>query len=244
MLTRKIFHFFVFSALVSSSFLSAQGSSSMGSSTSQGSSTIQSMTPLNPIPPIKQPGQEVKKPPIELPKVRQAPVMPVRATYLHPGIIVYRNGQWEGSDHLLNLTSNIGVYAQILKPANSGLELTEAQVVKVVEDVFKQVNIKPQTLASAGQPPLPAFEVEILAYPIEKGFAVAIEAKLFEAVELHRFNLDEDMAFQAVTWDRKTLQVGPYNKIDEQILKAVQDMALEFTERYKAYQELRKEVTR
>jgi hypothetical protein len=142
----------------------------------------------------------------------------------------------------LNLSKNIGVYVHIIKPDNAKISITEEQVKKAVEDIFKTVNIIPQTLAAEGEPPLPAFDIQILAYPIEKGFTVAIDGRLFESVVLQRFHLDQGMFFEAITWEKKTLQVGPTISIDEQILKSVQEIANSFAERYKAYEEIRKSI--
>ncbi len=241
MIKRNLYKILVVSFIAFISSVSAQQGAASMTSTTQGSSTIPSMQPLQP----KKPAQEQpKKPAIEIPKNIPSAPIPVTATYLHPGIIVYRDGQWQGSDHLLNLTNNISIYVNILKPGDVNLGVTEAQIKQVVEDVFKTVNINAQTLASQGQPPLPAFEIEILAYPIEKGFAIGIEGKLFESVELQRFQLDQNMAFQAITWEKKTLQVGPTYNIKEQILKSAQDIATAFAERYKAYEDIRKTITR
>lgn len=231
----------VFSALVyglMATSLSAQ-SHPMGPSV-QSSNTIKQMGPLESSKPGTPQSGGIKAPPIPLPPPVYSKPVPVVASYLHPGIIVDRDNGWQGSDHLLNLTNNIGIYASIIKPENANLTVTDQQIMKVVADVFAQVNIRPQTLAAEGQPPLPAFEIQLLAYPIEKGYAIAIDGRLFESVELNRFHLDPGMAYQAVTWEKKTLQVGPTTTIDEQILKSVQGIALEFAERYKAYEEIRK----
>jgi hypothetical protein len=230
-----------FTSINSTETLLAQGSSSMGGSTTQGGSTIQQMPPLEP---MKPGAPKIKAPPINLPTPAVANPVPVVATYLHPGILVFHDGQWQGSDHLLNLANNIGIYVTIIKPENADLKVNQEQVTKVVADVFNQVNIKPQTLAAPGQPPLPAFEIQILAYPIEKGFTVAIDGRLFESVQPLRFHLDQGMAFQAVTWEKKSLQVGPESTINEQILKSVQDIAIEFADRFKAYADIRKDSTK
>jgi hypothetical protein len=241
MIKSNLLKFLSFSFVVCAFSLSAQSSSM--SSSMQGSSSIESLPPLPAKPPAGQ-QQQQKKPEIIVPRIVPPPPVPAIATYLHPGIIVFRDGHWQGSDHLLNLTKDIGVYVHVIKPDDVNLGVTDAQIKKVVEDVFKTVNINPQTMASPGQASLPAFEIEILAYPIEKGFAIAIDGKLFESVELERFQLDQNMAFQAITWEKKTLQVGPTFNITEQVLKSVQDIAGAFAERYKAYEDIKKNLTR
>ncbi|CUI16846.1 conserved putative secreted protein [Candidatus Protochlamydia naegleriophila] len=170
------------------------------------------------------------------------PLVPQQASYLHPGVIVFRNNTWEGGDHLLNLTNNIGIYVTIVKPEGDQLDVTEDQLKKLVEEIFRSVNINPVTLAPAGQPPLPAFQIQVLAYPIDKGYVAACEGRLFESVTLQRFILDPAMAFQAITWEKKSLQVGPTTKIAEQIQSSVAEIAQSFAERFDAYERRKREM--
>ncbi len=164
------------------------------------------------------------------------------ASYLHPGVLFFQNGAWEGGDHLLNLTNNIGVYVTIVKPEGDPFPLTEEQLKKIVDDQFKAVKINPVTLAVQGEPPLPAFQIQILAYPIEKGYVVACEGRLFESVTLKRVILDAGLAFQAITWEKKSLQVGPTDKIGEQIIGCVGDIAQSFAERFDAYEKRKRDL--
>lgn len=243
MIKRNLSKYLTLSFFICVCSLSAQGPAAPMSSTTQGSSRMGgSLPPLEPKKADQQP--QGNRPEIIIPRHVPAPPQPATATYLHPGIIVFHDGSWQGSDHLLNLTKDIGVYVHVIKPNDVDLGVTDAQIKKVVEDVFKTVNINPQTIVSPGQAPLPAFEIEILAYPIEKGYAIAIDGKLFESVQLDRFQLDQNMAFQAITWEKKTLQVGPTFNISEQVLKSVQDIAAAFAERYKAYEDIKKNLSR
>ena len=161
------------------------------------------------------------------------------AAYLHPGILVNLGGRWEGSDHLLNISSNIGVYVTIVKPEGAVLGVTEAQIQKEVEAIFTQSHIKPQNLVAAGKPALPAFQVEIFVYPIEKGYVAYCGGTLFESVVLDRFKMDSNMAFQAITWEKQNLIVSPEEQFVEQLTKTVQDIASTFTERYEAYERIK-----
>jgi hypothetical protein len=176
--------------------------------------------------------------------VKPPPQVPQHAKYLHPGILVYLNGEWQGSDHLLNLSSNIGVYVTILKPQDETLNITQDQLQNEVVKIFEKANIKPLTLASAGKPPLPAFEIEIFLYPIEKGYAACCEGRLFESVTLDRFNMDSNMAFQAITWEKQSLIVGPKSTFAEQLTKNIQEIAEAFTDRFQAYEKIRRDALR
>lgn len=172
--------------------------------------------------------------------VRMPQLVPQTLTYFHPGILVYQDEEWQGSDHLLNLTNNIGVYVTILKPEGETLDISEAQVKKMVEEIFVGAKINPKTLNYKDQPPLPAFEVEILIYPVEKGYVACCDGRLFESVTLSRFVLDEGMAFQAITWEKRTLIVGPKNKFLEQLTTNIHEIVGAFADRYKAYVKLKR----
>lgn len=176
--------------------------------------------------------------PLPPPPKPQAAV-PQQASYLNPGILVERGGKWEGGDHLLNLSPHIGVYVTIVKAKTETQIISEEKIKQEVEAIFQEASIQPITLAFPGKPPLPAFQIEILLYPFEKGYAASCAGRLFESVTLDRFKLDPHMAFQAVTWEKQSLIVGPASLFDQQILKQVREIARNFTERFQAYERMR-----
>lgn len=200
---------------------------------------METLTPLSGTKPAQPPAAAPPAPVVGRPSPQLVAEV---ASYLHPGVLFFQNGAWEGGDHLFNLTNNIGVYVTIVKPEGDTLPLTEEQLKKIVEEHFKAVNINPMTLAAPGEPPLPAFQIQILAYPIEKGYVVACEGRLFESVSLKRVILDRGLAFQAITWEKKSLQVGPTDKIAEQINGCVTDIAQSFAERYDAYEKRKRDL--
>ena len=173
------------------------------------------------------------------PAVKPLPQVPQHAEYLHPGILVYLNGNWEGSDHLLNISKNIGVYVRIIKPEEEALDINQKELQNQVETAFGEANIKALTMAAVGKPPLPAFEIEIFVYPIEKGYAAFIDGRLFESVVLDRFKMDPNMAFQAITWEKQTLIVGPKESFAELLSKSVQDVSAAFIARYLTYEQIK-----
>jgi hypothetical protein len=206
------------------------------SSSTKTSSSLERMKPLEPNKqPPPTPSTPTLPPPIKLPTL-----VPQRAEYLHPGILVFLNGRWEGSNHLLNLSNNIGVYVSIIKPENEILDISEDQIRKEAELIFNNANIKPQTLATEGKPPLPVFEIEIFVYPIERGYAACCNGRLFESVILERFKMDPNMAFQAITWEKQHLIVSPKALFAEQLTKTVQDIVTSFTVQFQAYERLKK----
>ena len=175
--------------------------------------------------------------------VKPPPEVPQHADYLHPGILVNLNGAWEGSDHLLNLSSNIGVYVKMIKPEEETLDINEKDLQKEVESIFGDAAIKPLTMAAVGKPPLPAFEMEIFVYPIDKGYAAFIDGRLFESVILERFKMDPNMAFQAITWEKQSLIVSPKEKFPEQLTKTVQEIAEAFVNRFQVYEKMKRTAT-
>ena len=216
-----------------------------------GSSNIPTLPPLNQNPGMNQrPAQTPNRPapvdPKNDPALRHSktdvvpvPLVSAQASYLHPGILIFKNGNWEGSDHLLNLPNNIGVYVNINKPDDLLSNISTAKIKEVVTKLFTDVAIVPNSVVLANQPPLPAFELQILVYPVGKGFAAGLEGRLFEAVTLPRLNtLGADLSFQAITWERKSLIVGPVDTINEQLVKSASEITAAFIERVKGVRPL------
>ncbi len=229
---------FVFSFLSHS--IDAQSSSMGGNSTmGSGSSKMETMKPL------ERPTPGIQPKPAPLPQI-PAPASPIvqYAGYFYPGILVNRNGNWEGGDDLLNLTNNIGFYLTIIKPENDSLAIPEDKIKQTAETILKNAGIAPKTLTKPGQAPLPYFQVQILLYPIGKeGYVACCEGRLFESVSLQRITLDaKDMAYQAITWQKSSLIISPNSKINEQIQQHVEDIAKAFAERVQTFNDLKKEL--
>lgn len=227
-----------YSAVLCAQGLSADLPPAKMSSTTKSSSEIQGMGQY----------ERPKAAPSEQKAVLPAPVkpppeVPQHADYLHPGILVNLNGTWEGSDHLLNLSSNIGVYVKMIKPEEEALDISEKELQKEVQSIFADAAIKPLTMAAVGKPPLPAFEIEVFVYPIEKGYAAFVEGRLFESVVLERFKMDPNMAFQAITWEKQSLIVSPKEKLPELLTKTVQEIAEAFVTRFQVYEKLKRTST-
>lgn len=176
--------------------------------------------------------------PIQLPELTQK-----IATYLHPGILVSFNGLWEGSDHLFNLSQHIGVYVTIIKPEDVKMENTSEQLKKTVEAIFQKHQIDSQILVTSNAPPLPVFEIEVLIYPLDKGFVAFCSGRLFESVLLTRVKLESNMAFQAITWEKQSLIVGPKEGFSGQLTKEVSEIASAFAEKFTIFEKLKLQNT-
>lgn len=169
-------------------------------------------------------------------KILPKEMVPGTANYFHPGLVLARGG---GGDHLYNLTHNISVYATIIKPEKEELSISEEQIQDLVKNLFDKQGIIPTTLVEVGQPSLPFFQIQILVYPIERGYAACCSARLFESVVLKRFNLDVGTAFQAITWERHSLLVSPTDTFSAQVEKHVTDMTQSFLEQYQFYEKIK-----
>ena len=206
---------------------------------------IRTSPQIQTLPPLTKPTQNApqKTTPTRAlpPRPKPIPLFPQQSHYLHPGILLYTNGIWEGNDHLLNIGDNIGVYVTVNKLQNEALNnFSDSQIRQAVDKLFRDAGINPSSMVAAGQPPLPAFEIEILIYPIAKGYVAALEGRLFESVTIPRFIMGNGMAFQAITWDKKSLIVGPIETLNDQLLLAVSEITHTFIERYKAYVVIKK----
>lgn len=194
---------------------------------------------LKPLEPYKEHHEPLLRPPESPPKHRP-PIAPPKQlirqvpAYFHPGMLVAPRGGggWQGGDQLFNLTNSIGVFVEIIKPENENLTISNQEIQHLIEGIFNQGGINPQTLASTDQPPLPFFHFQILCYPIHKGYTVYCSGRLFESVELKRLRLDSNMTFQAITWEKQTLFVVPNEGLRQEVEKNAADIAQSFVERF------------
>lgn len=89
--------------------------------------------------------------------------------------------------------------------------------------------------------PLPFFHVLIMVNPIEKGYVAYVATRLFESIDIKRSGalLDEQTAFQAITWERQLLLITAKEDLLAQVNSAVDELTTEFLNRYKHFQQLR-----
>ncbi len=168
-------------------------------------------------------------------------LMPEKASYFHPGALILRGRQWDGGDHLFNLTNNIGIYVEIIRPPHDTLYLNEEAIRNGVESIFSRGGITPVTLVQSGTPPLPFFHIQILLHPITNGYAICCEGRLFESVLLRRVVFDPGVAFQAITWEKTSLLVEPLKTTVETLERSVTDITEAFIERFHSYEHRQRE---
>ncbi len=155
----------------------------------------------------------------------------------HPGVIFEKNGRWMGDEHLYNLTNNIHVYVEVEKTKGLDVNIDKKKIKDTVAFAFKQSILIPINVVQ--NPPLPFFDVVVLIAPIDKGYAFYCTGRLFEAVTLSRVDFDKNVQFQAVTWEKQSLLIVPKDKLMDEILAAVKDIANSFVERYRYFEEIK-----
>lgn len=159
--------------------------------------------------------------------------------YSHPGIVAFRDGQWLGSDHLLNLSDHVNVLVELSAPDEVEIPVTAVALTQSIDEIFQKGGITPDAEVKPGKPDLPLFHVLAMIYPIRDGFAFSITASLFEDVKLARINLDENVTMQAITWDRQSINIASTDKFKEELISSVNEMANTFVERYKFFEMLK-----
>lgn len=167
---------------------------------------------------------------------------PPQIGYTLPGIIGKGAAGWIGSDHLLNLTSDINVIVDIVKPENVTLTFTAEQVRKEVLLRFEKHGFDIQFTQQDKGPPLPYFDIQILVQHIEGGYALSIQGQLFEAVTLKRVILPEEVTFQAVTWEKQDLLITPTDQLNQQVYKSVQEITDQFLARFDFFERQKKKL--
>ena len=256
-------------------------------------SSIFSLSGQTPRPP-REPRSEVLSPP-----------------YTQPGIIANQGGRWVGSDHLFNLTHQIGIEVEIIGPKGVALPFSTESIKMRVNERFRQEGLSPiprgrtdiskaemeitdvarlisdiavlnpnELFAQGGVPtgagpsniqrpplkppqkpkaeprkdekphmievprlytPLPFFHVLIMINPIEKGYVAYVGTRLFESIDIKRSGaqLDQQTAFQAITWERQLLLITAKEDLLAQVNSSVDELTTEFLNRYKYFQQLR-----
>lgn len=161
---------------------------------------------------------------------------PPAISYTIPGIIGKGGGGWIGSDHLLNLTQDIPVIVEIIKPDDLEIAFTADELrEKVLNEFYKEgydINFTPDDT----KPPLPYFDILIMLQKIEGGYVASIEGRLFESVTLKRVILPDEVAFQAITWEKQNLIITPTDQLTEQVTKSTTDIAKIFLSRSKFFE--------
>lgn len=190
-------------------------------------------------PPLKSPAhpaepQPAKAPPppkLIIPPDMSKRLIPSGDYFNHPGVIGSRGGQWVGGDNFTNISHSIALQVNIVKPETLETSFKKEDLQTKIADIFTKSGITINTAASEYQPPLPFFNLMILAYPIQDGMVIALQGRLFESVDLKRVILDKNILFQAITWEQTNLVVAPEEEVEKYLQDAVDQIANSFAGR-------------
>lgn len=156
--------------------------------------------------------------------------------YSLPGIATLQGGQWVGTEHLYNLSPNLGIVVEIVKPSTVTLPFTEDTLKDKIIFNLKSAGLSPRDSLFADQSPLPFLHMLIMVTPIDKGFVAYCSGSLLEQVELKRVYLQTGIIWQAITWEKQELITIPTEQIQEQLEKTILSIVSSFGERYRSYQ--------
>lgn len=211
-------------------------SCAFAASSSTTPSTHQNQQPFLKSPP---PQPEVKKPPAPPPKLIIPPSfskrdIPTGEYFNHPGVIGSKAGQWIGGDNFTNISHSIALQVNIVKPETLEIPFKKEDLTSKITDIFTKSNLTINSSATEFEPPLPFFNMLILAYPVTDGMVVAIQGRLFESVDVKRVILEKNTLFQAVTWEQTNLVVAPEDEVLKYVVDAVEQIANSFAGRVAA----------
>lgn len=163
-----------------------------------------------------------------------------KAPFFFPGIVQMREGEREGTDHLLKLGETIGVHVDFDAEGPQNLPITPKEIEERIAEQFKKARLIPTISATA---PLPIFHFLIMALPLPKGYSLLITGRLFEKVELRGLTLPKEATWQAITWEKQILLLAPTDELKEEIQTAIDEITEQFTERVQFYRMLEQRPT-
>jgi len=208
--------------------LTVEGATTSSSSTTPTTTSPTLVPPKAEITPTKQPPkQQVAKPEV-------APV-PQSASVIFsaPGIATFQDGQWVGSEDLLNIPKEIGIYVEINKPTTLSLPLSERAIQSEAETLLSGVRLKPRSAYSLYKgTPLPFLHILIMVTQVERGLAVYCAARLFEEVKVDRVQLKPGIIWQAITWEKQELVLLPLELVQKEVQQVVHRLVQSFVDRY------------
>lgn len=161
---------------------------------------------------------------------------PPNLSYTLPGIVGQSGAEWIGSDHLLNLTPNIHVNVDVIKPASLEIDFTSDELRGAVLETFEKRGFDSSFAQEEPGPPLPYFNILVMVQKIAGGYAATVQGRLFEAVTLKRVVLPDEITFQAITWEKENLLIVPKDKLKSEVLNTTDEIATIFLDRFEFFE--------
>jgi hypothetical protein len=200
----------------------------------QPTTTKQATAPAPEKPPLR------TKPPFipeKLPQKSRIVIGPEEHFFPHPGILFEKNGKWLGDDHLYNLTPDIGIFVEVEKAPDVTAQVDEKHIKNLVSYIFEKGSISPKPASEP--PPFPYFHILVMVTGIDRGYSVYCAGRLFESVNVDRINLEKNVYFQVITWEKQALLVIPADKFRDELDIAITDITNNFVERYRHYEDIK-----
>ncbi len=168
--------------------------------------------------------------------VQQIPYESIKppTTYL-PGLATIKNKRWMVTDYLYNLTPNIGVKVELIKPESKYIPLSANLLEKKIATIFDGGQIKSFPEITDCHPPLPIFYVLVMAYPCEKRVVAFVSAQLYEVAQPSRIDFDLNGVWQVVTWERQFVVASASEDFARQVITAIEEVASSFTKTFQFY---------
>lgn len=152
--------------------------------------------------------------------------------FFYPGVVSSRDGRFVGGDNFLNLSKSIAVQVNFIKAEGVNISFTQENFNKLISTLFEKSGIIPDAKTS---PPLPFFNLIVMIFPTESGYAAACQGRLFEQVQVPRVQL-KDEVFQAITWEQTHVVFGAADEFEKMLTKTVEGIANTFIVRVAAHQ--------
>lgn len=160
--------------------------------------------------------------------------------YTQPGVVSYKAGRFIGNDNLFDLSPNVRVVVDIVKPKGVTVGLSGDTIRGTVEAKFKKAGLKPAAPSKSAEAALPFMHINLIVVPISGGYAVSANARLFESISVPRVEQEAGAIWQGITWEKQTLIVAPEAELAGLVDSTLDGMLNNFLKRYAFYEKLKK----
>jgi hypothetical protein len=180
--------------------------------------------------------KEITRPKLIIPKSDQTIPKGNLELFNFPGVVVFKNGKWAGSDNFLNISKKFAVQVNFEKPKDLKLSFNESDFQQRLIKALEKSGVEVIQSGTDLTPPLPFFNVVIMIYPTNDGFTALCSGNLYEKVELTRLKLNQGEVFQAITWQQVNLVYAEKENFEDNLNKAFDSLADNFLKRLATYQ--------
>jgi hypothetical protein len=162
--------------------------------------------------------------------------------YTHPGVVSYLAGRWIGNDNLYNLSNEIRIVVEMIKPSGTTLPITGEQIRAKAETMFRANGLNPYVAEGSTPTVTPFLHLQVLVYPIEGGFTASIELRLIENITIARMQTEGGANWQGITWEKQNLVIAKTNDFATQLQVAVDELMDAFIKRFLFYEKLKTQL--